>query len=412
MANSSSINCSNIHSILCRLEPYEDDSIIMGNQNNSMFINSNLSSEIQEIHDGSNMKEQFSTLNLLGKKDQQALDNTFNFQNMNVEEEFMRDDVANLDKDSNIEPIIEKNEDDEGNESFYHDNKNFIDNYEANKVDLFNDMNTFNINNNILNNTAVYPNSIINEKPGLDEIDKEKIRKKLIYIKYLKNTSSFNSTNSVTKEMPNPNNNKSVLADNKKLFNVTKQNEDFITSNIKLDLSSCQLSFKSKNCKRGRRQFLLSGIKTEILDKTFLREFKKYLKLRKKEFKNIFEEDPVFWNEFLENKNPPFSFTQGEKKIEFKSYNKYLMNFIFSKPGVNTLYNRFILETKGDTKFDKIFSKKKMKKSPDIYTIAFYKYYRQNLNKLYSQSYSDLDIIIDDLDLNNVSMDLVSNSFQ
>lgn len=53
-----------------------------------------------------------------------------------------------------------------------------------------------------------------------------------------------------------------------------------------------------------------------------------------------------------------------------------------------------------------------MKKSPDIYTIAFYKYYRQNLNKLYSQSYSDLDIIIDDLDLNNVSMDLVSNSFQ
>ena len=412
MANSSSINCSNIHSILCRLEPYEDDSIIMGNQNNSMFINSNLSSEIQEIHDGSNMKEQFSTLNLLGKKDQQALDNTFNFQNMNVEEEFMRDDVANLDKDSNIEPIIEKNEDDEGNESFYHDNKNFIDNYEANKVDLFNDMNTFNINNNILNNTAVYPNSIINEKPGLDEIDKEKIRKKLIYIKYLKNTSSFNSTNSVTKEMPNPNNNKSVLADNKKLFNVTKQNEDFITSNIKLDLSSCQLSFKSKNCKRGRKQFLLSGIKTEILDKTFLREFKNYLKLRKKEFKNIFEEDPVFWNEFLENKNPPFSFTQGEKKIEFKSYNKYLMNFIFSKPGVNTLYNRFILETKGDTKFDKIFSKKKMKKSPDIYTIAFYKYYRQNLNKLYSQSYSDLDIIIDDLDLNNVSMDLVSNSFQ
>lgn len=412
MANSSSINCSNIHSILCRLEPYEDDSIIMGNQNNSMFINSNLSSEIQEIHDGSNMKEQFSTLNLLGKKDQQALDNTFNFQNMNVEEEFMRDDVANLDKDSNIEPIIEKNEDDEGNESFYHDNKNFIDNYEANKVDLFNDMNTFNINNNILNNTAVYPNSIINEKPGLDEIDKEKIRKKLIYIKYLKNTSSFNSTNSVTKEMPNPNNNKSVLADNKKLFNVTKQNEDFITSNIKLDLSSCQLSFKSKNCKRGRKQFLLSGIKTEILDKTFLREFKNYLKLRKKEFKNIFEEDPVFWNEFLENKNPPFSFTQGEKKIEFKSYNKYFMNFIFSKSGVNTLYNRFILETKGDTKFDKIFSKKKMKKSPDIYTIAFYKYYRQNLNKLYSQSYSDLDIIIDDLDLNNVSMDLVSNSFQ
>ena len=146
------------------------------------------------------------------------------------------------------------------------------------------------------------------------------------------------------------------------------------------------------------------------MDKSCLREFKKFLKLKKKEFKNIFEED-VFWYEFIESKTPPFLFTQGGKKLEFKAYNKKLMNFIFSRPAANTLYTKFVSEIK-DVKTDKIFAKKKIKKNPDYYTKAFYKFYRENLNKLYSQEYSDIDINVDDSDLNNISMDLVSNSFQ
>ena len=89
------------------------------------------------------------------------------------------------------------------------------------------------------------------------------------------------------------------------------------------------------------------------------------------------------------------------------------MNFIFSKSEVNALYNKFISETK-DAKFDKIISKKKIKKCCDNYTILFYKYYRKNLNRLYSNHYSEYDIIVDDININNikyVSNDWVNNTF-
>jgi len=414
--NLSSINYSHMNSLICKLDKDDDDfnSIEEKNQNMSMFISSSyVSSEIQEIHDGSNMKENEinNTLNILSKKEQ-ALDKSINFQNISVEEEFINKDVfTNLGKDTGIEPIIEK-EDDDVNESFFHD-KYFIDKFEEKKDNLFEENN---INNNFNNNTMInYSTSnegFVNNYL-IDENDKLKIKKNLIHLKLSKNASSFNSTTISTIKENSNTNNKSVLSDNKKIFfNVTKANEDFITDNVKLNLSSCQLSSsKSKKSKRGRKQILLSGVKTEILDKTFLREFKKYLKLKKKEFKNIFEQDIIFWNEFLENKNPPFNYTNEGKKICFKSYNKNLMNFIFSRQGVNTLYTRFILENK-DVKFDKIFSKKKIKKSPDYYTIAFYKFYRENLNKLYSQDYSEFEINVDDINLNNVSMDLVTNSFQ
>ena len=343
--NSSSIN-SHMNSFIFKLDREEDEFNIMEEKtpnNMSMFISSSyISSEIQEIHDGSNMKEneiseQFNNTNILGKKE--ALDKSMNFQNMSVEEEFIRkDDIANLGKETGIEPIKEREDDDEVNESFYHGDVNFIDEFEK-RENLFNEINNnFNINhndihvNNNVNNTVIYEGSG-NNLGILDDIDKLKIRTNLVCLKLSKNNSYFNLTNSWMKDISNSNNNKSVLNDNKKLlFNVTKQPDDYITSSIKLNMSSCQLSCKSKKNKRGRKQILLSGIKTEIMDKTFLREFKKYLKLKKKEkeFQNIFDQDYVFWNEFLESKTPPFGFTQGGKKIFFRSYNRKLMNFIFS----------------------------------------------------------------------------------
>lgn len=386
---SSLINNSHQNSSFGKFGCFEEDSntIEAGNQNNSMFI-SYVSGEMKE----------------------QTLDKSMNFQ---IENEFnIKDAFSNLPgKETDIEPIDERkdDDDDDANRSFYHDNKNFIDGFEQKKLDLFNDIN---LNNNNVNNTMINNSTSIegmfNNHYFLDDYDKFRIKKNLKCLKS-KNTLFFNSINSITKE--NLNNNKSVLTDNKKLlFNVTKQSEDFITNNIKLNRSSCQLSYESKKSKRGRKQILLSGVKTEIMDKSCLREFKKFLKLKKKEFKNIFEED-VFWYEFIESKTPPFLFTQGGKKLEFKAYNKKLMNFIFSRPAANTLYTKFVSEIK-DVKTDKIFAKKKIKKNPDYYTKAFYKFYRENLNKLYSQEYSDIDINVDDSDLNNISMDLVSNSFQ
>ena len=414
MLNNNSFSiCSHINSFLFKLEKEEDEFNINDdkNPNMSMFMGSSyINSEIQEIHDGSNIKEneindQFNTSN----KKELALDKSMNFQNMSVEDEFInKDDVTGLGKDTGIEPIDEREEDDDVNESFYHGDVNFIDEFE--KKEKFDKIN-ININNNIVNNSVIYEGSG-NNLVFLDDIDRLKIKNNLICLKKTKNNSCFNLTNSIVKDTSNSNSNKSVLNENKRfLFNVTKQSDDFITSNIKLNMSSCQLSFKSKKNKRGRKQILLSGIKTEIMDKTFLREFKNYLKLKKKEFQNIFDKDYVFWNEFLENKNPPFYFTQGGKRVNFGGYNKKFMKFIFSKNGVNILYSKFISESKY-VKFDKIFAKKKSKKRPDYYTIAFYKFYRENLNKLYSKDFSDSEINVDDFDINNISMDLVSNSFQ
>lgn len=423
--NSSSLN-SHMNSFIFKFDRLEDEFNIMEEKtpnNMSMFISSSyISSEIQEIHDGSNMKEneiseQFNNTNILGKKE--ALDKSMNFQNMNVEEEFIhKDDVTNLGRDTGIEPIKEREDDDEVNESFYHGDVNFIDEFEK-RENLFNEINNnFNINHNNININNNVNNTVIYECSGnnlgiLDDMDKLKIRTNLVCLKLSKNNSYFNLTNSGMKDISNSNNNnKSALNDNKKLlFNVTKQPDDYITANIKLNMSSCQLSCKSKKNKRGRKQILLSGIKTEIMDKTFLREFKKYLKLKKKEYQNIFDQDYVFWNEFLESKNPPFSFTQGGKKIPFRSYNRKLMNFIFSRKGANTLYTKFISENR-ELKVDRIFSKKHLKKGPDYYTIAFYKYYRENLNRLYSKEYSEMEIDVDDLNINNISMDFVSNSFK
>ena len=423
--NSSSLN-SHMNSFIFKFDRLEDEFNIMEEKtpnNMSMFISSSyISSEIQEIHDGSNMKEneiseQFNNTNILGKKE--ALDKSMNFQNMNVEEEFIhKDDVTNLGKDTGIEPIKEREDDDEVNESFYHGDVNFIDEFEK-RENLFNEINNnFNINHNNININNNVNNTVIYECSGnnlgiLDDMDKLKIRTNLVCLKLSKNNSYFNLTNSGMKDISNSNNNnKSALNDNKKLlFNVTKQPDDYITANIKLNMSSCQLSCKSKKNKRGRKQILLSGIKTEIMDKTFLREFKKYLKLKKKEYQNIFDQDYVFWNEFLESKNPPFSFTQGGKRIPFRSYNRKLMNFIFSRKGANTLYTKFISENR-ELKVDRIFSKKHLKKGPDYYTIAFYKYYRENLNRLYSKEYSEMEIDVDDLNINNISMDFVSNSFK
>ena len=416
---SSSVNYSNINSILTRLDHFDDDFMIVEekNQNLSMHISSYMGSEIQEIHDGSNIKlndinEQFNSLNMYCKKEQ-VLDKSLSFQNICVEDKFFNKEVmdSNLGKDNWIDPIAEDGDEDV-NESFFHENNYFIDKFcqKPNCFDTNTINNNLNSNNNNMNNKS-FGNITLNEgkmENYFDENDKLKIKKNLMFLK-LSKSSSLSSTNSVTKEtFYNSNNNKSVLNDNnnKKIFNVTKPSEDFLASNLKLNMSSCQFSYKSK---RGRKKILLSGIKTEVMDKAFLREFKKYLKFNNKKFKNIYDEDSVFWKEFLSKATPPFCFRWGDKKLEFKSYNKNFMKFIFSRTGVNTLYMKFINENR-DINFNKLFKKKK--NNLDYYTLAFYKFYRENLNKLYSDDYSEHEINVDDFELTNNSMDLINNSFQ
>ena len=226
-----------------------------------------------------------------------------------------------------------------------------------------------------------------------------------------KSSNSISYTNSLTKETTfNNYNNKSVINDNKKLFNVTKQGDDFLSSNMKLNMSSCLLSCKPK---RGRKKLLLNGIKTEVIDKTFLREFKKYLKTKQKDYARIMEEDSIFWKEFLTSSTTPFSFTSGGTKLEFKSYNKNFLKFIFSKSSASKLYTLFLKEKKDIVYHHQILPKRKVKKL-DHQTLAFYMFYRNNLHKFYSPEYSANDINLDELDINNISADVINNntSFQ
>ena len=396
------------------------------NQNMSMTINNNifyLSGDIQEIQEMQlptnkieneiNMSEPYN-FNISSKKDL-AFDKSINSieQNFNenshmiLEEEFEKENKDKIGKDTGIEPIIESGFEDGQNDSFLHENNYFIRNCVDSSISLGVNNNTNNnINNNNLINMTVSNDTKLDY--FIDENELLKIKKNLISLKFSKSNNSISYTNSITKESTFNNNiNKSVLNDNKKIFNVTKQGDDLLSSNIKLNMSSCLLSYKPK---RGRKKLLLEGIKTEVIDKTFLREFKKYLKTKQKEYAKILDEDSIFWKEFLASSSPPFNFTSGGEKLEFKSYNKSLLKYIFSKPSANKLYSMFVNDKK-DIVYHQILSKRKVKKI-NYQTLAFYMFYRKNLNKLYSQEYSASEINIDELDINNISADMINHSFQ
>ena len=377
--------------------------------------------EIQEMQLPTNIKEneiKFNmsepiNLNLFGKKDQgfdkssYSIEQNFNENShMNLEEEFEKENKDKIGKDTGIEPIIETVEDGP-NDSFFHENNYFIHNCDDSSKSLgVNNTNNNVVSNNIMNMTV---SNDVKLDLFFDENELLKIKKNLISLKMSKSNNSISHTNSLTKESTfNLNSNKSVLNDNnKKLFNVTKQGDDFLSSNMKLNMSSCLLSYKPK---RGRKKLLLNGIKTEILDKTFLREFKKYLKTKQKEYAKFLEEDPIFWKDFLTSSSPPFNFMSGGEKIEFKSYNKKLLKFIFSKPSANKLYSLFVNDKK-DFAYHQLLSKRRVKKI-NYQTFAFYMFYRKNLNKLYSQDYTANEINFDELDLNNISADWINTSFQ
>ena len=427
-----SLNWNNpfhFNSFIGKLDRLEDvDDLEEKNQNMSMILNNgifNFSGEMQEMQLPTNIKEsemnvsEHLNLNLFGKKDNgfdkssYSIEQNFNENShMNLEEEFEKENKDKIGKDTGIEPIIESEIEDPQNDSFFHENNYFI--HSSISLGVNNNNNITNNNNNSTNNNNNNNNimnmSVLNDTKYdlIDENELLKIKKNIISLKFSKSNNSISYTNSLTKETTfNNYNNKSVINDNKKLFNVTKQGDDFLSSNMKLNMSSCLLSYKPK---RGRKKLLLSGVKTEVIDKTFLREFKKYLKNKQKEYARIFEEDAIFWKEFFANSSPPFSFTSGEEKLEFKSYNKNLLKFIFSKSSVNKLYSLFVNDKK-EISYHQILSKRRLKKL-NYQTLAFYMFYRKNLNKLYSEEYSANEINLEELDLNNISADLINTSFQ
>ena len=195
-----------------------------------------------------------------------------------------------------------------------------------------------------------------------------------------------------TKDSINNANNNSILNGRKNPFVLSKYPENLISSNIKMNMSSCNLFCKIKR-KRVCEKVIKPGKKLEEIEKPLLREFKNYLLKKKNEFEEIFDKDKIFWDQFLYNgKTPPFKYSMKGKEFNFKSFSHKLMNFIFSKEDLNMLYEKFV----SDTNFH--IQKRESNKYKNEYDRNAYETYLKNFNKIYNKNYKENDLILDDFD--------------
>ena len=375
----------------------EVDELEDKNPNNSLQINlfpNCESSEQQIMNTTTNLFEgNLNFSQLQNKKKNPIEDFSYIEQNFNenshmiLEEEFRGVDNNYKIENTGIEPIIEMNSFEQGiNDSFLHENNNFL-------LHNFNNINSISLENNINNLTA--PINDINKMDITVDDDSEllKIKKNLMSIKLSKSSISKNKTMKTSI-------NQTMLNDSsKKIFNVYTQ--DNLNNSMKLNMSSCLFNSKIK---RGRKKILLDGLKTELMDKAFIREFKKYIKLKQesKQFDNIFEKDPIFWKEFSQNSVAPFIFTVNGEKVKYKSYNKQLLKMLFSRPDVRKLYSFFVNDREKD--FSANINMKKIKKlEHNLYLFSYY--YGKNLHKIYSDEYSANEISFENEELINMSLD-------
>ena len=351
------------------------------------------SSEQQLMNTISNIFEpNLSLSQLQNKKKNPMEDISYIEQNFNenshmiLEEEFRGVDNNYKIENTGIEPIMEMNSFEQGiNDSFIHENNYLFHN--------FNNMNSISLEQNNINNLTA-PINDINKMDLTCDDDSEllKIKKNLMNIKLSKSSISKGKTMKSS-------NNQTMLNDSlKKLFNVYTL--DNLNNSMKLNMSSCLLSSKTK---RGRKKILLEGLKTELMDKAYIRELKKYVKLKQeqKQFDNIFEKDTIFWKEFSQN-SAPFIFTVNGEKVQYKSYNRKLLKMLFSRPDVRKLYSYFVNDREKD--FNANINMKKVKKlEPNLFLFSYY--YGKNLHKIYSDEYSANEISFENDDMSNMSLD-------
>ena len=184
----------------------------------------------------------------------------------------------------------------------------------------------------------------------------------------------------------------SVLISHKHPFSVIHLQEDLISSDMKLNMSSCNLYCKIKK-KRVRNEVkkFKQNKKAEDMEKPLLRQFKKYLAQNKdkKEFQEIFKRDEEFWDKFIYLKKEPFKYTKNGKEFVFNSFNQDLMEFVFSKNDVNILYEKFISD-KSYREQKKVKKKDKCENDKLAYEI-----YLKNFNKIYNPNYKEKDLVLD-----------------
>lgn len=256
----------------------------------------------------------------------------------------------------------------------------------------------FNSNNNI--NVNSYNNNINSNNFGNNNNNYNNSNSNQIVINlplFNNNLSNQNISNNNNHINNNPCCSNKLINSNNNTNNVINNN-----TNNKLNLSCNNISLNSSFSKRrGRKKVLFDGFKTEIIDKAFLREFRLYLK-KSKCLRILFDElkteEKIFWNEFMQNCNPPFIFNVNNQKVEFKSFNRNYLKFIFSFNSSRNLYSVFIKE-KGKDIMQSIMSKKI--KQIDKKMALLYNLYGKNLHKLYSDDCNINDLLFEEFENNS-----------
>jgi len=261
-----------------------------------------------------------------------------------------------------------------------------------NNIHVNNNNNNINNNNNNINNNF----SNYNNNNNSNQI--------VINLPLFNNNSS---NQNISNNNINPSSSNKLLTNSNNANNDKKNNNN--NNNNKLNLSCNNISLNSSFSKRrGRKKMLFDGFKTEIIDKAFLREFRIYLKKSKCLrilYDELRSEEKVFWNEFMQSCNPPFVFNFNNQKVEFKSFNKNYLKFIFSFNSSRNLYSVFIKE-KGKEIMQSIMNKKI--KQIDKKMALLYNLYGKNLHKLYSDDYNINDLLFEEFE--NNSYTIIQNS--
>jgi hypothetical protein len=206
-------------------------------------------------------------------------------------------------------------------------------------------------------------NNLTYNNENMSEIEDELFKlnlgeaKKNIFNVYSTVNKNMNNKDNIYLNSANPSDIDTVSNNNNDEYNNCNSNEISHISNIssanrrrEINNQLDSKKFLEKNectsfCNKENYNFN-NKIRRVNLCKKIVRKFKKYLKSNKKEM------NYSFWNSFCrENYLPPFKL----EDIEFKSFSKIYLNWLFSHEGGVDLYNDFI-RNKGDEELNNIYN--------------------------------------------------------
>ncbi len=153
------------------------------------------------------------------------------------------------------------------------------------------------------------------------------------------------------------------LSENLKDLGIDNREDDYLLPKL-FEIFYEIFVIKIKNLIR-----ISKTLENETLRKFFIRRIRDYIKYIKKNKNNLLlkfeqqtEEDLIFTEEFLKNKQPPFEFTIGRKKKYWKSHSLDFLRFIISRNIIILICRELMKED--DDYLKKVF---KFKKYPNYY---------------------------------------------